>query len=168
LLNKIDSLLERHNTSIKRRKTEVSQNATYNLPDKLIFHNLNGFVFIDPENIIYIKAEGNYSTFFLENNQKEMVTENLGRIYTRLNKSIFIRTKRSYIINSKYLSRIDISKKICILSKNGAEFHCSISKEQIINFSKNLKTRQVYTHSHLNITSNPTSLPEKEYDSSFS
>jgi hypothetical protein len=146
LLDRISVLLQKRADEKNKTKASTSKNDGFCSPqilNKIAFHNLNGFVLIEPQDIIYIKAEGNYSIFFLGNEQKEMVTLNLGRIYPKLDKNTFIRTKRSCIINSTYLSKINISKKVCVLTKNGEEFCCSISREQIVEFSKRMKEQRI-------------------------
>lgn len=147
LLNGIDLLLKKRAENKKRRSAIPFIDDDFNFPrtmNKLTFRSLNGLIFIDPKDIIYIKAEGNYSTFFLEKNRQETVTSNLGQIFVKLDTKTFIRIKRSYIINFKDLSKINISKRVCILlSKSGEEHFCSISKEQIVEFSKKIKEQKL-------------------------
>lgn len=147
LLNKINELLKKRAENKKRKSMIASEGEDLSptiTRQKLTFRSINGLVFIAPEDIIYIKAEGNYSTFFLEKNRKETVTSNIGLIFAKLDPNVFIRIKRSYIINFNDLSKINISKRICaLLSKSGEEYFCSISKEQIIEFSKRIKEQKL-------------------------
>lgn len=142
-LNRIDSLIIQHDENKRQKKVPLLESKTDRntmIRRKLAFRSLNGLIFIDPKDVIYIKAEGNYSTFFLENKQKETVTSNLGQIFNKLDPTTFIRINRSFIINFNHLSKINTAKKICLLhSSDGEEYFCSISKEQILEFSKKIK-----------------------------
>lgn len=121
------------------RKMEVLGNI-----NKLVFRNSNGFIFINPEDVIYMKADGNYTIFFFGNDQNRTVNCIIGRIHSRLDPIQFIRVKRSYVINCTYLSEINTTKKTCkLLSKNGEELYCPISKEQISELSKKIKDQRM-------------------------
>jgi two-component system, LytTR family, response regulator len=106
----------------------------------LIFKNTNGAVFIDPSNVIMITADGNYSTFFSVPGRTDTVTILLGTIENQLPANRFFRTSRSAIINVSFLTKIDSKQGQCILSKNGKEYRCEISKDRIkllMEFMKN-------------------------------
>jgi len=97
----------------------------------LIFKNTNGAVFIDPANVIMITADGNYSTFLSVPGRTDTVTILLGAIENQLPSNRFFRTSRSAIINTSILTKIDSKQGQCVLSKNGKEYRCEISKEKI-------------------------------------
>jgi len=97
----------------------------------LIFKNTNGAVFIDPANVIMITADGNYSTFISVPNRTDTVTILLGTIENQLPANRFFRSSRSAIINTSFLTKIDSKQGQCVLSKNGKEYRCEISRERI-------------------------------------
>lgn len=98
---------------------------------KLLFRNISGIVIIDPSEVVYIEAQGNYSAFKLINGKTETVTVLLGRIEEQLAADNFFRTSRTYIINVNFLKRINSRKNKCILYTNGLEFSCEISHDKI-------------------------------------
>lgn len=98
---------------------------------KLLFRNISGILFIEPSDIVYIAAEGNYSVIYLSNGKTETVTMLLGRIEEQLPVDNFFRISRSYIINTSYLKKINTKQSECILTKNGNEFKCSISRDRV-------------------------------------
>jgi two-component system LytT family response regulator len=98
---------------------------------KLMFRSSSGIVFIDPIDIIYIEAAGNYSVFHLKCNKTETVTVLLGKIEEMLSDGKFFRISRSFIINTCYLKKIDSKHLRCILSKNGTDISCEISRDRI-------------------------------------
>lgn len=98
---------------------------------KLQFRNTSGIAFIDPAEIVWVKAGGNYSVFHLDNNKTETVTMLLGKVEEQLPSDTFYRTGRSDIINLDYLKKINTKQLQCVLVKNGIEFKCDISRDRI-------------------------------------
>ncbi len=98
---------------------------------KLQFRNTSGIAFIDPAEIVWVKAGGNYSVFHLDNNKTETVTMLLGKVEEQLPSDTFFRTGRSDIINLDYLKKINTKQLQCVLIRNGIEFKCDISRDRI-------------------------------------
>lgn len=99
---------------------------------KLKFHDRTGFNLVDPRDIVFIKANGNYSELFLSDRKNELVTMNIGKIEKMLGNDSFIRVSRSNIINLNYLVRVDKKKMVCEL-KNEEIYYCSYSKPYLKN-----------------------------------
>ncbi|MBA4321201.1 MAG: hypothetical protein C0408_00140 [Odoribacter sp.] len=108
---------------------------------KLMFRNISGIVFIDPNEIVYIEASGNYSIFHMSNNKTETVTSLLGKVDDQLQQEKFYRISRSFIINLDYLKKVNIKQLHCILIKNGFEFKCDISRVRIGELVDRMKSR---------------------------
>ena len=98
---------------------------------KLIYRNISGIVIIDPSEVVYVEAAGNYSSFQLRDGRKETVTISLGKIEEQLSSNGFFRTGRTYIINLEYLKKIITRKRECILHSAGIDFRCEISYDKI-------------------------------------
>ena len=135
LLKPIDP--ERLAASMKRCAA-IKQNATVSQPGllknvlkKLIFRNISGIVIIDPSDIVFVEAEGNYSSFRLSDGRKETVTVSVGKVEEKLSPGMFFRTGRTFIINLRFLKKINTRKRECILYSNGLEFKCDISYDKI-------------------------------------
>ena len=69
----------------------AKQKVTINADGKLIFININ--------DILFVQSDGNYSTIYLKNNKKKVVTKKLKDINAILPQSSFFRTHNSYIVN---------------------------------------------------------------------
>lgn len=106
---------------------------------KLIYKNISGTVIIDPSEIVFIKADGNYSVFTLSTGRTETITILLGKVEEQLPPEKFFRTGRACIINIEYLKRINSIKHHCILFSNGKEFECEISRDRIKLLSDRLR-----------------------------
>lgn len=98
---------------------------------KIRFNNSGGFIMINPHDILYIKADWNYSEIFFEAGKKELVVMNLGMIEKLLPSGTFARINRSTIINLQYLERVNRGKRQCILRKGDETFSFSIPLRRI-------------------------------------
>jgi two-component system LytT family response regulator len=78
-----------------------------------------GTLFINPIDILYCKAEGNYTTVCTGKKQ-HLCSMNLGKVAELLPENGFIRVGRSYIINYEYITMLD-RKECTILLVREAE-----------------------------------------------
>lgn len=131
--------LQRYNENEKRDLTEKSA-ALLDNDRILVFKGIHGVVFIDPADVLFITADGNYSTFNYISGRKETVTALLGAVEQHLGKQFF-RTGRSCIINTAFLSRIDTRQQQCIFIKGDREFRCEISRDKVKLLMDHMKTR---------------------------
>jgi two-component system LytT family response regulator len=70
----------------------------------------NGITFVKLKDILYCKAEGNYTLIYLvENGAKEMVTKTLKEFETLLTSHHFFRVHRSYLINLQHINEYNRS-----------------------------------------------------------
>lgn len=98
------------------------ENLLENLQDnKLRFATRTGYIFINPADVVYCQAEGNYTDLYLADGRKQTVTMNIGRLEGFLLQSKFKRINRSILINQQYLVEINRKEKICLLMVNDTE-----------------------------------------------
>jgi len=107
---------------------------------KLQFRNNSGIVFIDPADIVFVEASGNYSVFHLSSTRAETITILLGKVEDQLPAETFFRISRSSIINLNFLKKINTRLSHCILVQNGKEFKCDISRERISDLAERMKS----------------------------
>ena len=72
-------------------------------PKRLALATLQGIVFLKINEIIRVEALSNYSTFFLINKQKIMVSKTLKEFEPILTMQNFFRVNRSCIVNTDYI-----------------------------------------------------------------
>lgn len=106
---------------------------------RLFFRNISGIVLIEPEEIIYVEADGNYSRFFLGDGKTQVVTSLLHKVEEQLPSRDFVRVSRSAIINTTYLKRINTKQSECVLSVNQVEYRIRVSQERIRSLIEQLK-----------------------------
>jgi two-component system LytT family response regulator len=66
----------------------------------------SGILFINPSDILFCKADGNYATI-CTGEKKHLCSLNLGKVWEQLPENGFIRAGRSYIINYEHVTMLD-------------------------------------------------------------
>ncbi len=88
--------------------------------NKVAISTSDGFILVNNEDIIYLEADTNYTTIYLTNNTKLVSSRTIKTFEDVLNKKVFFRTHRSFIINMashlKKFSRKD--GNVVIMSNN--------------------------------------------------
>ena len=77
-----------------------------------------GTLFINPADILFCKAEGNYTTVCTGKKQ-HLCSMNLGKVTELLPKNGFIRMGRSYIVNFEYITVLDRKECTILLVRDG-------------------------------------------------
>ncbi len=95
------------------RSNHQSLNNISDAYEKLRFNNMNGFILVKPDDILYCEAKGNYTLLNLISDKKEMISQNLGTLEEKLSKYKFFRLNRSFLANLQYIVEIDKKKKLC-------------------------------------------------------
>ncbi len=111
---KIDKLFEKLKTS-----------------QKLKFNTGTGFIVIDPQEIIYCEADGNYCWIHLIDDRNELVTCNMNKVGNLLPETDFFRASRFNIINLNLLEKVERKKHTCYLKAEGNMFEIKISPRNL-------------------------------------
>ncbi|MRR21758.1 response regulator transcription factor [bacterium] len=138
--DRLTETLRRHKGQAGDRSTDNGhQQQFYHTEKILIFRGVTGVTFIDTDEVVYITADGNYSSFHFISGRVETVTALIGNIEMHLGKQFF-RTGRSCIINTSYLARIDMKQMACVFIRGEREYRCEISRDKVktlMDFMKN-------------------------------
>ncbi len=126
-LAKVQMQLEEH--SIEKRM-EAIEKAVRN-QRKLRFNTQSGFMLIDPNDIIYIEADWNYSDLILQNGKREVISMNIGMVLAMLPPNQFARINRSIIVNLSHLLRVNSKNHCCIVNVLGVEKEFKIPSSRI-------------------------------------
>lgn len=147
-----DRLLEtlrRHNskstfngsiTGSSRKADAGRQQPFCNNERILIFRGVTGVTFIDTDEVLYITADGNYSSFHFLSGRVETVTALIGNVEMHLGKQFF-RTGRSCIVNTSFLARIDMKQTACVFIIGDKEYRCEISRDKVKLLMDHMKNR---------------------------
>ncbi len=97
-LNKIKKFASRNFNSDKLENILIDFNAKNN-QKKITISTEGKLIFLKLDDILFVESDGNYSTLFLVDNQKLLVTKKLKEIDSLLPNNNFFRIHNSYIIN---------------------------------------------------------------------
>jgi len=118
LLKPVDTELLKNALTRLRKKISMRENSSQtkdqlellgetlkeqHAPKRLALATLQGIVFLKINEIIRVEALSNYSTFFLINKQKIMVSKTLKEFEPILTMQNFFRISRSCIVNTDYI-----------------------------------------------------------------
>jgi two-component system, LytTR family, response regulator len=100
-------------------------------PPKIKLNTRTGYVLINPSEVVYCQADGNYTHIQLTRGNCEITTQNLGAIEEILDGNSFFRASRSYLLNLTYLSRVERKSCSCILEHPGKSYTIKIPAQKI-------------------------------------
>jgi len=89
----------------------------------------DGFEVLDVKDILYCKADDNYTELFLESGQKKLVSKTLKYFEGILDKHGFARIHKSYLVNVAFISSYKKGKGGTVTLNNGKELSVSASKK---------------------------------------
>ena len=95
--------------------------------DKASFRTLNGTLYAGKDEVVYVRANGNYSIVMLTEGE-EIVLERLGVIESKLDQKHFIRAGRNLLLNRELIYKVNHKQKCCILrTPTGREYAVEVS-----------------------------------------
>lgn len=86
---------------------------------------------VELDEIIRCEADRNYTSFFLQNNKKILVSKTLKEYETLLAGHNFLRVQQSHLININYVDRYDKKNGGAVVMKDGSEVPLSPAKRDV-------------------------------------
>lgn len=126
-------LFERRINNIERLNQIIEQ-----IPEtlRIKLQTTKGYLLINPEELIYCRADGVYTELHLTNNRVDLSYVFLSKVEEILKPYNFMKISRSCIINMRYIRRIFRDNSTIILSVNGEEYEVKGSKQCVRILSK--------------------------------
>lgn len=100
-------------------------------PSTICLKSYKDYRYLDMKNILYLKSDNNTTDFFMKDGSVISAFKTLKSFEKQLPRE-FIRVHQSYILNSRYVSRINYGKSICSLN---------YGKEEELPFSRTYKDK---------------------------
>ena len=105
----------------------------------LIISNANELVRLQPERVVYVKSDGNYSTMVLHDKTEQVFTMNLAQCQLLMEEQLgkeamtFIRIGKQLIVNRAHIFKINPNKQQLIMSNKEVNiaFDLQASKEAL-------------------------------------
>lgn len=108
---------------------EVLVPKTNNVNGKITIPQQDGFEVLETSNILYCKADDNYTEIYLNNNKKKLVSKTLKYFEEILRGSNFARVHKSYLVNVNEVTKYKKGKGGSVVLSNGKEIMVSASKK---------------------------------------
>jgi two-component system LytT family response regulator len=108
---------------------------------KIALSMSNGLTFVEIADIVLLEADGAYTTFYLKDGQKIVVSKKL-KFYEDIlsNRSFFFRTHRSYVINVNFIKKYSRSENAILMDNDTS---ITISRDRKQEFEALLKELRV-------------------------
>jgi len=108
---------------------EVLVPKTNSVNGKITIPQQDGFEVLETANILYCKADDNYTEIYLNTNRKKLVSKTLKYFEEALNDSSFARVHKSYLVNVNEVTKYRKGKGGSVVLSNGQEIMVSASKK---------------------------------------
>ncbi|GAB5401015.1 MAG: LytTR family DNA-binding domain-containing protein [Aureisphaera sp.] len=107
--------------------------------DFIAVPSMDKIEFLKIKDIIYLKSEGRYTEFYLSTGVKIMSSKNLGEFESIVDKNVFFRIHKSYMVNLSHVANINkVDGSYCEMSNNVS---LPIAKRRHDAFSKFLRIK---------------------------
>jgi len=120
-------------TKIKEKETQLNQTVLKpklnKISGKITIPTQQGFEIIAMQDILYLKADDNYTEIFLMDNSKKLVSKTLKHFENLLNENGFARIHKSFLVNTNFIVAYNKGKGGSIQLINGKELQVSASKK---------------------------------------
>jgi two-component system LytT family response regulator len=100
-----------------------------NTNEKISIPNQTGFELINTDDIIFCKADDNYTHIFLKNDQTKLVSKTLGFFEKQLTEKGFFRIHKSYLINLSSIKSYHKGKGGTVVLSTGKSLPVASSKK---------------------------------------
>ncbi len=96
---------------------------------KITIPQQDGFEVLETSDIMYCKADDNYTEIYLNTNKKKLVSKTLKYFELALRDNGFVRVHKSYLINVNEVVKYIKGKGGSVVLSNGKEISVSVSKK---------------------------------------
>ena len=108
---------------------------TINQPDsnkKIALQTGDGILFLELNQILYLKADGSYTQFFTSDGKKITISKKLAEFQKLENIGSFMRIHRSHMVNINQIQKFLKQDGGTIIMNDGAELSISNEKKQVL------------------------------------
>jgi two-component system, LytTR family, response regulator len=115
-------------SSIERLVRELS-NPRPVATRKVYVPTTGGFKIVDSSEIEYLQADGNYTTMFMSDGTKQVITRSIGEFEEQLGNSTFFRCHKSYLVNIDHIDGFSQNDGGMCLTRSGTHLPVSRRKQ---------------------------------------
>ena len=116
LKNAIEKVMQNTHHALKHFPSE---SEAHNSLNRLTLKTQHEIYFVDPEDVLYCQSDGNYTTFFLNDGSKLVVTNLIKHYDDLLQNNGFFRIHKSYLVQLKQIKKFN--KSNCTIQLNSGD-----------------------------------------------
>jgi len=136
LIKSVDYVVE-IKTKENALQNQVLVPKTNNVDGKITIPQQDGFEVLNTQDILYCKADDNYTEIYLNTNRKKLVSKTLKYFENALTDSNFARVHKSFLVNVNEVIKYKKGKGGSVVLSNGKEIMVSASKKsQLLSYFK--------------------------------
>ncbi len=106
----------------KSAETNTSVQIEVSAPEQIMLKTQNALYLVKVSDILYCQSEGAYTTFFINDGKKHILSRSLREVEDFLvNQPLFFRIHQSYIINLKYAKSFLRQQRMTAIMVDGSE-----------------------------------------------
>ena len=125
------------NNQIKVLKTDLESS-----PNKIILNSAEELIIIDLKSIVYVKSNGNYSQFYIDDKRMIMVSKSISHYESILPADDFCRVHKQFILNMKHITSFQKGRGGIAIMSNKDKIEVSARRklaflEHLENYVKN-------------------------------
>ncbi len=113
----------------EKLQNSILKPKSLKIEGKITIPTQNGFEVLEIQDIIYAKADDNYTEIYLINNQKKLVSKTLKYFEDTLKNNGFARIHKSYLVNVNTIISYKKGKGGTVILNNEKELSVSASKK---------------------------------------
>jgi len=131
LVEAVQKIRDKQNHSTSSTKILLENNRT-SKPEQqqIVLPHLSGFIVVKLADVMRIEADSNYSTVYLSDGSKQVVSRTLKFFEDLLNESGFIRIHQSHLINTKFISEFKKGKTAQVKLSDGVWLDISTQRKK--------------------------------------
>lgn len=89
-------------------------------------------IFVNPNEILYCKSDGNYTEVYFISGKKEVLSKKIKDVETMINNTLFFRVHNSYLVNINHVKEFVRSDGQYLILENGSSIPVSRSKKHTL------------------------------------
>lgn len=133
-LNLIIDKIKKHRLQ-QQKDDALEQTLLKGTPNKIKLNANGKLLFFEASDLIYCESDGNYTTVFLINNKKILLTKKLKEVHAMLPKQNFLRVHNSFVINIDKIKEYQKNESYIVLSNDK---HIPVSRSKRSFFLDNI------------------------------
>lgn len=134
--------LQKQKSNIEEKLSVLLEFSLKNkeVPRRIVLRTSESIYVVETKDIVYCEADKNYTTFYLLNRPKILVSGNIGEYEELLQSELFLRVHQSFLLNLAFIERFEKGEGGQVVTSTGANIPVSSrKKDQLMQYLNRLR-----------------------------